>query len=66
VKNHAHLRALVLIAIGLIGMAGYQVLLHLKHPLFMGSDFVHGLWFGVFLGVELIGLYLLSKNRRRA
>lgn len=27
------------------------------------SDLVHGLWFGICLGMELTGLYFLAKNR---
>jgi hypothetical protein len=65
-KSNAQRRAIFFIVIGLLGIGAYPMMLHLKHPLFIASDFIHGLWFGVFLGLELIGLSLLYKNRRGA
>jgi heme/copper-type cytochrome/quinol oxidase subunit 4 len=65
-KSNAQRRAIFFIVLGLLGMAAYQMILHLKHPLFMSNDFIHGLWFGVFVGLEIVGLSLLYKNRRGA
>jgi hypothetical protein len=65
-KSNAQRRAIFFIVIGLLGMGAYQMILHLNHPPLMASDFIHGLWFGVFLGLEIIGLTLLYKNRRGA
>jgi hypothetical protein len=65
-KSNAQRRAIFLIVIGLLGMGAYQMILHLNHPVFMASDFIHGLWFGVSLGLEILGLSLLYKGRRGA
>jgi hypothetical protein len=65
-KSKLQRRAIFLIVIGLLGMGAYQMILHLNHPQLMASDFIHGLWSGVFLGLEIIGLSLLYKSRRGA
>lgn len=65
-KNNSGLRALSPIVIGLFGMAAYPILMHLKHPVITENDFFHGIWFGVCLGLEIIGIHLLVKNKRGA
>jgi hypothetical protein len=62
-KSNAQLRALAPIVIGLLGMGGYQVILHLKHPIMMENDLFHGIWFGACFGLEITGLYLHFKNK---
>jgi hypothetical protein len=62
-KSTPRFRALAQIVIGLIGLGVYQMLLHFKHPVVIENDFLHGLWFGVCLGLELTGLYLLFKSK---
>lgn len=62
-KRSSRFREFAPIAIGLLGMGGYQVALRLPHFAVIEGDLVHGLWFGICLGLELIGLYLLVKNR---
>lgn len=64
-KNNTRIGAFALIFIGLLGMAGYQVFLHLPHPKAVETDFVHGIWFGICFGLEILGLYCLSRNKPR-
>lgn len=63
-KSHTRFRAVALIAIGLVGMAAYQMILHLAHPAMLEKDFLRGIWVGACIGLELTGLYLLARNRR--
>jgi hypothetical protein len=63
-RNNAQRHALIPIAIGLIGMASYQIIVRLSHPAIMEKDLFHGLWFGICLGLEIVGVYQLSKNKR--
>jgi hypothetical protein len=62
-KANTRRRALAQVAIGLIGMGAYQMLLHLGRPVVIENDFLHGIWFGVCLGLEITGLYLLFKTK---
>jgi hypothetical protein len=62
-KSNTKQRALVPIVIGLLGMAAYPMILRLGHPAMMENDFFHGLWFGICVGLELLGVYRLSKNK---
>ena len=55
----------VLIAAGLLGIAGYEVILRSFHPRVLGHDFAHGLWFGICFGLEILGLVLLRRARTR-
>lgn len=61
-RSNAKLRALAHIVIGLIGIAAYQIIVHFKHPVIMDNDLFHGMWFGICFGLEITGLYLLSKT----
>lgn len=63
-KSNAQLREFALIVIGLLGMGAYQVAFHVPHPVMIEGDLLHGLWFGICLGLELTGLYFLAKNRK--
>lgn len=65
-SSNAKVRAISLIVIGLFGMAAYQVIAHLQHPAIMDQDSFHGIWFGVCFGLEIAGVYQLSKIRRSA
>jgi hypothetical protein len=62
-KNNPKQAALTLVVIGLLGMAAYPVILRFGHPAVMENDFFHGLWMGVCVGLELLGVYRLSKNK---
>lgn len=53
----------VLIAIGLLGIAGYQIVLRLLHPPILSNDFVHGIWLGLCIGLECLGLLFLRKSK---
>jgi len=54
-----------LVAFGLLGMAGYDIVLHLFHPQVLASDMVNGLWFGVCIGLAILGLFVLGKAKHR-
>lgn len=62
-KSNVQRRALAPIVIGLLGMGAYQIILHLEHPLVMENDLLHGIWFGICFGLEVTGIYHLSKNK---
>lgn len=63
--QNIHRRAQLFISIGVLGIASYQLIMRFLHPAFLASDFIHGIWFGVFLGLEIYGLYLFRKSRRQ-
>lgn len=48
------------------GMGAYQLSLHVPHPPMIESELVHGIWFGICLGMELIGLYFIVKSRKQS
>ena len=54
----------VLVALGLLGIAAYQLALRLFHLEIMENDFIHGAWFGICLGLEILGLIILRKGKR--
>lgn len=56
-------KSLVLISSGLFGIGGHEVILRLFHSRFMGNDIAHGLWFGICLGLEIVGLVLLLRSK---
>ena len=56
-------RASTLIALGLIGMAVYPIVVRGAHPSFLNGDAAHGAWFGVCLGLEIVGLWMLRSTR---
>ena len=62
-SNFEHRTPHALVAIGLLGIISYQIIVRLAHPAFMENDLIHGIWFGVFLGIEILGLYLLRKSK---
>jgi len=55
-----------LVSVGLLWIAGYEMVLRLFHPRFLSNDLVHGLWLGVGLGLELLGLFLFLRLKQRA
>ena len=55
----------VLVAVGLLGIGGYELIVRPLHLRLLSNDFAHGLWLGASIGFELLGLFLLGKNRRR-
>jgi uncharacterized protein (TIGR00369 family) len=55
----------VLVAIGLLGIAGYEVALRLLHSSRLANDLIHGLWLGACIGLEILGLLVLGRARRR-
>lgn len=61
--NIRHVKPLIFILAGLIGMASYEISLRFFHSASLGGDFIHGAWFGVSIGLEIIGLILLVKSK---
>ena len=55
----------LLVAIGLLGMAGYEITLRLLHPSSLANDLTHGLWLGACIGLEILGLFVLGRVKRR-
>ena len=53
----------VLGAIGLLGIAGYEMVLRLLHPPFLANDFTHGLWIGTCIGLEILSLFVLRRDK---
>jgi hypothetical protein len=52
------------IATGLFGLAFYMVATRPGLPTALHGDAVHGMWVGMCLGLEVMGLVLLRKTRR--
>ncbi len=52
----------VLIAAGLLGMSLYAVATRFPHSAILSNDFIQGTWYGICLGVETLGLYLLRET----
>jgi len=56
----------VLVAWGLLGFGAYWLAERTTHSAFLARDFVRGIWYGISLGLEFMGLLLLRKRNRRA
>lgn len=54
----------VLVAAGLFGAALYATGLRVPQPPALSHDAVRGAWLGVCLGLELLGVSVLVRNRR--
>lgn len=52
-----------LMLIGILGIAGYEVALHFSQSPALHADANHGLWIGAFIGLKLLGLMQLRKER---
>jgi hypothetical protein len=55
----------VLVAVGLVGVAGYEMALRLLHSSLLANDLIRGLWHGACIGLEILGLFALGRARRR-
>ncbi|HJV22882.1 MAG TPA: hypothetical protein VJ570_09295 [Holophagaceae bacterium] len=53
------------VALGVLGLAGYELALRATHAPFLASDAVHGGWMGLCIGLEILGLLLLRRQRNR-
>lgn len=62
-KSSPRQRGMALIGIGLLGMGASQIISHVAHPGFMGTDFFHGLLLGTSIGLEVIGVYYVSQRK---
>jgi hypothetical protein len=60
----SNMNGYVLVAIGLLGIAGYEMTLRLFHLSFLANDFTHGLWLGVCIGLEILGLFVVGRTKR--
>jgi hypothetical protein len=58
-------RPYVLVAAGLLGIGLYAVAIRFWHPAILSNDLVQGVWYGLCVGVEILGLYLLRKSPPR-
>jgi hypothetical protein len=52
----------VLVSVGLLGMTLYALAMRFGHPDILSNDFVRGVWYGLCLGVQLLGLYRLRNS----
>jgi hypothetical protein len=57
-------RSILLVCIGLFGMSLYWLVLRVAHPAILSNDFVRGVWYGLCLGLEILGVYRLGKESR--
>lgn len=53
----------VLIAFGVLWIAAFQLIVRLYHPAFLAQDLVQGIWFGLGIGLEILGLLRLRQLR---
>ena len=60
-----NMNGLIPVSVGLLGLSGYEIILQLAHLPLLANDFVHGLWVGACIGVEILGVIILSKRVRR-
>jgi len=59
-----NMNGLILVSVGLLGLSGYEIVLRLAHPPLLANDFIHGLWVGACIGLEVLGVIRLSKGDR--
>ena len=58
------LNPFILVALGLFGMSTASLLPHLAQSSLVLNDVVRGVWYGLCIGLEMVGLILLHKTRR--
>jgi len=63
-KTVSHVRPSVLIALGLFGLSGYTFAVQFPHSAILEQDFAKGIWVGVCIGLEVIGLVHLRNGKR--
>lgn len=59
----SRLNPYVLIALGVLWIAAFQLILRLHHPALLAQDLVQGTWFGLGIGLEILGLLRLRQLR---
>ncbi len=64
-KLNATSFGLLLIGLGLFGVAAYFLLAHFGRSALSGSDFSTGIWFGICIGAECLGVVLVVKSRSK-
>lgn len=65
-KSNRQRRSYVLVAIGLLGISLYAAAVRVWHPDFLSSDIIRGVWYGICIGPEIIGVYLLRESKPTA
>lgn len=53
----------VLVAVGLLGIAGYEPAFRLLHMPIFSNDLFHGIWIGACIGLEICGVYAMGRSR---
>jgi len=56
----------VLISIGLLGIASYSILTRFWHAAILSDDLVRGFWYGLCLGLEILGVLRLRGTRAKS
>lgn len=56
-------RAIILVALGLLGMALNVIVIRYTTSSLLSNDVVIGLWFGVCIGLQVLGLYFMVKSK---
>lgn len=64
-KGNPGVVGLALVVAGLLGMAAYFVTTHVGRPGILGGDVSRGVWFGVCIGCECLGIVMLIKGGAR-
>lgn len=59
----SRLNPYVLISVGLLWITALQLILRLVHPAFLAQDLAQGVWFGIGIGLEILGLLRLRQMR---
>ncbi|MGH9440970.1 MAG: hypothetical protein ACRD16_01720 [Thermoanaerobaculia bacterium] len=54
---------ILLVSVGLLGITLVPFVLRVSHSALLSNDFVRGLWYGLCLGLEIVGIYRLGKAR---
>ena len=54
-----------LMLLGILGIAGYEVALHFSQSPVLHADLNHGFFIGAFIGLKLLGLMQLHRERGR-
>ena len=58
---------LLAVMFGLLGASSYEIVRRVVHSQFLDRDFVHGIWVGICIGIQIFGLVaMLFTTRKRS